>query len=51
VHTYVVREKKTVPAADLTSYQNDGEGEELILYTCWPPDSISQRYLVIADPV
>ena len=48
--TYLVREKKTVPAKDLASYQNDGDGEELILYTCWPPDSISERYLVIATP-
>lgn len=47
---YIVRDKKAVPAKDLTSYQNDGDGEELILYTCWPPDSITQRYLVIATP-
>ncbi len=48
--TYLVREKKTVPAKDLATYQEEGDGEELILYTCWPPDSISERYLVIATP-
>jgi LPXTG-site transpeptidase (sortase) family protein len=51
VHTYEVSEKKTVPARDMASYQNEGDGEELILYTCWPPDSIAERYLVIARPV
>jgi LPXTG-site transpeptidase (sortase) family protein len=28
-----------------------GEGEELILYTCWPPDSIATRLIVHAKPV
>ncbi|TSC79027.1 MAG: S-layer domain-containing protein [Candidatus Peregrinibacteria bacterium Gr01-1014_25] len=50
-YTYRVREKKTVPARDLASYQDEGNGEELVLYTCWPPDSVSERYLVIAEPV
>ena len=51
LYSYEVTEKKAVPAADMSSYQNEGNGEELILYTCWPPDSITQRYLVIATPV
>ncbi len=48
--TYEVSFKETVPAKDLSAYKNGGS-EELILYTCWPPDSISQRYLVHARPV
>ncbi|MDD5056183.1 MAG: sortase [Candidatus Peribacteraceae bacterium] len=51
IHTYQVTEKKTVQASDRTMFESDDEGEMLILYTCWPPDSIQQRYLVIAKPV
>lgn len=49
VHTYKVTRKQAVPADDMSAYQ--GTGEELILYTCWPPDSIKERYLVHAVPV
>lgn len=50
VHIYQVSHKQTVPAGDMSAYRG-GRGEELILYTCWPPDSIEQRYLVHARPV
>jgi LPXTG-site transpeptidase (sortase) family protein len=49
-HTYQVTHKQSVPANDLSAYKG-GRGEELILYTCWPPDSIKERYLVHAVPV
>lgn len=49
VYTYEVTKHRTIPAADTTFIQ--GEGEELVLYTCWPPDSIKERYLVYAKPV
>lgn len=48
LHTYKVSRKQTVPADDTSAYS--GAGEELILYTCWPPDSIKERYLVHAVP-
>ncbi len=51
LYEYEVTEKETVDAADTTPFKDDGSGEELILYTCWPPDSIQQRYLVHALPV
>lgn len=51
VHTYQVAEKRTVPASERSAFEPDDNGEELILYTCWPPDSISHRFLVIAKPV
>jgi LPXTG-site transpeptidase (sortase) family protein len=47
---YQVTYKVTVPSNDMTAYAQQGH-EELILYTCWPPDSIKQRYLVHASPV
>lgn len=50
VYTYQVTSKETVPAKNMDAYKNTGT-EELVLYTCWPPDSISQRYLVHAKPV
>ncbi|MFH1670513.1 MAG: S-layer homology domain-containing protein [Patescibacteria group bacterium] len=49
--TYEVNYKQTVSASDTSPFNDSGNGEELILYTCWPPDSISQRYLVHAVPV
>ncbi len=49
VHVYEVTLKETIPASDTSRFQ--GDGEELILYTCWPPKSIKQRYLVHAKPV
>lgn len=50
-YRYRVTFEETVPAKDMSAYQDDGSGEDLILYTCWPPDSITQRYLVHAKPV
>lgn len=51
LHTYQVTEKRTVAVNDATPYQTNDRGEELILYTCWPPDTIDERYLVFASPV
>lgn len=48
---YQVTGHETIPAGDLASVGATGDGEELVLYTCWPPDSVSQRYLVRAVPV
>ncbi|MFA6039212.1 MAG: sortase [Candidatus Peribacteraceae bacterium] len=49
MHVYEVTYKHSVPVNDLQYFS--GQGEELILYTCWPPDSIKERYLVHAVPV
>ena len=51
LHVYQVTEKRTIPANDKTAFEPDEKGEQLVLYTCWPPDSISHRYLVFAVPV
>jgi LPXTG-site transpeptidase (sortase) family protein len=51
IYTYEVTYHETIDAADTAPFNDNGSGEELILYTCWPPDSISQRYLVHALPV
>lgn len=48
--TYEVTYSQTVDASDMSAYQKNN-GEELILYTCWPPDDVKQRYLVHAKPV
>ncbi|MDP6574921.1 MAG: sortase [Candidatus Peribacteraceae bacterium] len=51
LHTYEVTRHQTIQASDTTPFQDQGGGEELILYTCWPRDSIAQRYLIHALPV
>lgn len=49
LYVYQVSRSESVPAGDLASIGSNGE--EMILFTCWPPDSISKRYLVHAMPV
>lgn len=51
LYVYQVSDKKTIPAKDKTAFEPDEHGEQLVLYTCWPPDSITNRYLVYAKPV
>ena len=52
LHVYQVSKKEAIPAKNTgDAFRDDGAGEELILFTCWPPDSITQRYLVHATPV
>ncbi len=50
LHIYEVTRKQTIDAKDVTPFNDDGTNE-LILYTCWPPDSIKQRYLVHATEI
>ncbi|NLG07531.1 sortase [Candidatus Peribacteria bacterium] len=50
-YVYEVTFGEAILASDTSRFQDNGQGEELILYTCWPPDSITQRYLVHAIPV
>ena len=51
LYIYEVTLEQAIAASDTAPFREDGNGEELILYTCWPPDSISQRYLIHATPV
>lgn len=52
LHIYEVSREQTINAKDANkAFLDEGVGEELILFTCWPPDSIAQRYLVHAVPV
>jgi LPXTG-site transpeptidase (sortase) family protein len=51
LHIYEVAREQTIDASDTRPFNDNGAGEELILYTCWPPDSIAQRYLIHAYPV
>lgn len=47
---YRVTAKETIPAADIAALQStNDEQNELILYTCWPPDDSSLRYIVRAE--
>ncbi|MBM3231175.1 S-layer homology domain-containing protein [Candidatus Peregrinibacteria bacterium] len=52
LYMYQVSKKQAIPAKSTNdAFRDDGTGEELILFTCWPPDSVAQRYLVHAVPV
>ena len=50
MYIYEVNRKQIISAKDVAPFNDDGT-TELILYTCWPPDSIKERYLVHAFPV
>lgn len=51
LYVYEVVAKQTVAVKDTSYTDPDENGEELILYTCWPPDTIDSRYLVRAMPI
>jgi LPXTG-site transpeptidase (sortase) family protein len=51
VYTYQVEHEKIISPNDTSDFIDDGTGEELILYTCWPKYSVAQRYIVTAKPV
>lgn len=51
-HNYKVVDKQTIDAEDTHFLTTDrGEGEELLLQTCWPPGTTLKRLVVIAKPV
>lgn len=50
-YTYAVKEKRVVKPTDI-SYLAPAKGEKkLILQTCWPPGSTTERMLIFADLV
>ncbi len=50
-YVFEIYNSSIIPASqDHTLVQNDSMNE-LTLYTCWPPNSIAQRYVVYGKPV
>lgn len=50
-YVFEIYDSNIIPASqDHTLVQNDSVNE-LTLYTCWPPNSIAQRYVVYGKPV
>lgn len=50
-YVYQVNNKEIMPANKLIDVMDDDGYEELAMFTCWPPDSIIQRYVVYATPL
>jgi LPXTG-site transpeptidase (sortase) family protein len=50
-YIYQVNKKEIRPATDMDPVMKDYGYEEMALYTCWPPNGISKRYVVYATPV
>lgn len=50
-YVYQIRQKEVRPATEMAAVMEDYGYEELALYTCWPPNGISKRYVVYAEPV
>jgi LPXTG-site transpeptidase (sortase) family protein len=50
-YIYQVVRSEIRPANDMNPVMQDLDTEELALYTCWPPNGISKRYVIYADPL
>lgn len=46
---YWVSGREIIKSDDLSALEDSSE-EELVISTCWPPDSIRERYLIYAKP-
>lgn len=49
LNVYQVTNQQQIDPNDIRPFQ--GAGEELILFTCWPPDSTKTRLIIHAQPV
>ncbi|MBU1017879.1 sortase [Patescibacteria group bacterium] len=47
-YVYQINKKDILPAEQLGAVMTDYGYEEVAMYTCWPPDGISHRYVVYA---
>lgn len=50
-YIYQVYDSEIIPASQDQQLMEDTEINELVLYTCWPPDRIDQRYVVYSRPI
>jgi LPXTG-site transpeptidase (sortase) family protein len=50
-YVYQINQKEIRPATDMAPVMEDYGYEEMALYTCWPPNGISKRYVVYATPL
>lgn len=50
-YAYEVFEQNIIPASEDKKIITDQNKNELTLYTCWPPNSISHRYVIYSKPI
>jgi LPXTG-site transpeptidase (sortase) family protein len=50
-YIYEIYKKEIIPASQDYQLIENEHNNELALYTCWPPNSISKRYVVYGKPV
>ncbi|QQR83561.1 sortase [Candidatus Peregrinibacteria bacterium] len=50
-YRYRVNKHEIIPQNELVKVMEPTQHEELVLYTCWPPNKISHRYLIYASAV
>lgn len=49
-YIYTIDQYEIMPAKELDNIMTEDNINELVLYTCWPPDRISHRYVVYGKP-
>lgn len=50
LHVYEVTGSAIISPDDNSPFEDDGT-EELILYTCWPPNSVAKRWITFMQPI
>ncbi len=50
-YAYKIYKSEIIPASQDKKLLENRSENEIALYTCWPPDSIRERYVVYAKPV
>lgn len=51
-YAYEINEREILPANQLNKIiTSEDHNQSLALYTCWPPDQISHRYVIYATPL
>lgn len=50
-YVYQVNHSEIIPQNELVKVMDPTPSEELVMYTCWPPNHTSHRYLIYAKPI
>ncbi len=51
-YIFEIYQSNIIPASqDAQLVQNNNDSNELILYTCWPPNHIEKRYVIYGKPI
>jgi len=50
-YVYQTYNSKIIPATEDRQMLENPDNNEMLLYTCWPPNSIRERYIIYSKPI